>query len=136
MGNGFSISRLATQTNKDDEMQYNFRSIEAVYGFVTALSKRHNGVKPIYINHFGQPENTIESFVDSIDYLGKLYGKKTGVLLRGAVVNVDKICLGDAHLQNIKAIISEYVNLNQIPQVRDSLSSKLRCCIGGVFLLS
>ena len=30
----------------------------------------------------------------------------------------------------------DYLILNQIPQVRDSLSSKLRCCIGGVFLLS
>ena len=84
------VSHLSTQANVEDGIRYNFRDLSQVEDFVFGVCNRYRGESPFRIMSYGLPEGDPSSFIQSIDYFADVYSKRTGILLRGAFVELSK----------------------------------------------
>ena len=90
MNKDYRIDHLATQCVGFYGNEYNFREMSEVEGYVNAISHHSKGRLPVFSYWYGSFDNTPKGFIDSIKYLSEIYAKKTGIRLRGVIVDVYK----------------------------------------------
>ena len=84
------IDHLATQKIDTGSVTYNFRDMRQVEDYIKAINYSYKGRCPIFSYWYGTLDNSYESFIESVNYLSKVYSKATGIRLRGVIADVYK----------------------------------------------
>lgn len=111
MNTDYRIDHLATQKINLYGKEYNFREMSEVEGYVNAISHHSKGRLPIFTYWYGCLDSSPKGFVDSINYLSEIYDKKTGIRLRGVIVDISKKISDGVNLypHNIISIATRYL---------------------------
>lgn len=99
------LSHLSTQSLKHGGVNYNFRSFEDVEEFIKGICSKFKGHRPISEHWFGCCETSVGGFLTDLKNISEIYSKQAGILLRGSVIDIPKVELGNNSIQKAERII-------------------------------